>query len=197
MSSANIVAEIHQKLCHERTLSTGEPCTCEYVTLLQSFHRCTLSLSIHCVLFRRSFKTVMFSRFLKATLNFMKKVYNGGFAREFSVSMLTIVLVRNYVSETRKNNQNQPKNICENKISKLFYWKVSSGFMRQGLQSSYSFAKIQNVGKPKLSNEKIQCFIGERFHISFPYTNASKAIVILFCRDYHCHNTLKYFRLTQ
>ena len=27
-------------------LSTGEPCTCEYVTLFQSFHKGTLS--IHC-----------------------------------------------------------------------------------------------------------------------------------------------------
>ena len=44
MSSANLVAEIHQKLCNKRVLSTGEPCTCEYVTLLQSFHRGTLSI---------------------------------------------------------------------------------------------------------------------------------------------------------
>ena len=32
------------KLCNKRVLSTGEPCTCEYVTLLQSFHRGTLSI---------------------------------------------------------------------------------------------------------------------------------------------------------
>ena len=44
MSSANLVAEIHQKLCNTRVLSTGEPCTCEYVTLLQSFRRGTLSI---------------------------------------------------------------------------------------------------------------------------------------------------------
>ena len=44
MSSANIVAEIQFKLLNERVLSTGEPCTCEYVTLLQSFHRGTLSI---------------------------------------------------------------------------------------------------------------------------------------------------------
>ena len=44
MSSANLVAEIHQKLCNKRVLSTGEPCTCEYVTLFQSFHRGTLSI---------------------------------------------------------------------------------------------------------------------------------------------------------
>ena len=44
MGSANIVAEIQFRLLNERVLSTGEPCTCEYVTLLQSFHRGTLSI---------------------------------------------------------------------------------------------------------------------------------------------------------
>ena len=39
-----------------------------------------------------------------ATLNFMNEFYNDGFATDISVSMLkeTIVLVREYVSETRK-----------------------------------------------------------------------------------------------
>ena len=82
MSSMNVVTEIHYKLCNTRGLSTGEPCTCEYVTFLQSFHRGTLS--IHCyivrnlayrfhvrliqptvsmsVLFRRFFRTAIFSR---------------------------------------------------------------------------------------------------------------------------------------
>ena len=59
------------------------------------------------VLFRRLFRTYIFSRFSKvatATSNFMNEFYNGGFAPEFSVSMLkeTIALVRDYVSETRK-----------------------------------------------------------------------------------------------
>ena len=43
------------------------------------------------VLFRRSSKTAMLSRFLKvaiATSNVMNEVYNGGFVPEFSVSML-------------------------------------------------------------------------------------------------------------
>ena len=44
MSSANLVAEIHEKLWNKRALNTGEPCTCEYVTLIQSFHRVTLSI---------------------------------------------------------------------------------------------------------------------------------------------------------
>ena len=41
MSSANIVAEIQFELLNERA---EEPCTCKYVTLLQSFHRGTLSI---------------------------------------------------------------------------------------------------------------------------------------------------------
>ena len=44
MGSANIFAEIQFKLLNERALSTREPCACEYVTLLQSFHRGTLSI---------------------------------------------------------------------------------------------------------------------------------------------------------
>ena len=59
------------------------------------------------VLFRRSFKTAIFTIFLKlaiATSKFMNEVYNGGFTPEFSVSMLKkiIALVWDYVSETRK-----------------------------------------------------------------------------------------------
>ena len=41
ISSANIVAEIQFELLNERA---EEPCTCKYVTLLQSFHRGTLSI---------------------------------------------------------------------------------------------------------------------------------------------------------
>ena len=39
MNSANLVAEIHLKFLIDEVLSTGEPFTCEYVTVLQSFHR--------------------------------------------------------------------------------------------------------------------------------------------------------------
>ena len=118
MSSANLVAEIHLKLCTKWDLSTGEPCTCEYVTLLQSFHRGTLNIHWHIaqnlqptfsmsVLFRRLFRTTIFSRFSQvaiATSNFMNEFYHGGFMPEVSVSMFkeSIALVRNYVSETRK-----------------------------------------------------------------------------------------------
>ena len=38
------VAETQLKLLTERSLITGEPCTCEYVTSLQSFHRDPLSI---------------------------------------------------------------------------------------------------------------------------------------------------------
>ena len=47
MSSANIVAEIQFKLLNERVLSNEEPWTCEYATLLQSFHRGTLNIHWH------------------------------------------------------------------------------------------------------------------------------------------------------
>ena len=43
MSPANVAAETQFKLLNKRALSIGEPCTCEYVTLLQSFHRGILS----------------------------------------------------------------------------------------------------------------------------------------------------------
>ena len=44
LNSANVVADIKLKLLNERALSTAEPCSCEYNTLLQSFHRGTLSI---------------------------------------------------------------------------------------------------------------------------------------------------------
>ena len=58
------------------------------------------------VLFRNSFRTAMFSRFLKVAIampHLMSKFYNGRFAPEFSDSMLkeTIAQVRDYISEMR------------------------------------------------------------------------------------------------
>ena len=118
MRSANLFSEIHQNRCNKRVLSTGEPCTCEYVTLLQSFHRGTLSIHWYIVqnfqptfsmsvLFRRLFRTVIFSRFPKvsmATSKIMKEFYNGGFPPEFSVSILKEIIaqVRDYVSARRE-----------------------------------------------------------------------------------------------
>ena len=61
--------------------------------------------------------------------------------------------------------------------SKLIYYKVSSEFLRQDSQSSYSFGKIQNVGETELSEEEKVSVLFEkdfifRFHIylyaSFP-----------------------------
>ena len=49
----------------------------------------------------------------------------------------------------------------------MFYSKVSSGYLRQDSQSSNSFGKILNFGFPEFSEEKIKCFIREKFHISF------------------------------
>ena len=47
MNSENAVAKIQLKLLNERAFSSGESCTCEYVTLLQSFRRGTLSIHWH------------------------------------------------------------------------------------------------------------------------------------------------------
>ena len=44
MSPVNNYAEIQFKLQNKRALSIGEPCTCEYVTLLRSFHSGTLNI---------------------------------------------------------------------------------------------------------------------------------------------------------
>ena len=55
---------------------------------------------------RRSFKTVLFGRFLKvaiATPNVMGKIQNGGLAQEFIVSVLKEIkaLVRSYEHEMK------------------------------------------------------------------------------------------------
>ena len=39
--------------------------------------------------------------------------------------------------------------------SKLFYSKISTGFLRQDLQSSCRFGKIQNLGDSELSEKKM------------------------------------------
>ena len=44
MNSGNLVAEVNQKLCNRRILSTGKTCTFECITLFQSIHRATLSI---------------------------------------------------------------------------------------------------------------------------------------------------------
>ena len=91
--------KIDLKLWNGRTFSTLEPCTCEYLTLIQSFHRDKLSIHWYIAqnvqptfsiyfLFRRFFKTAIFTRLIKVaipTSNFMNEVYNGAFAPEFNV----------------------------------------------------------------------------------------------------------------
>ena len=45
--SANLVPETHYKISNQGSSCTGEPSNCEYGTLLQSFHRGTLSIYWH------------------------------------------------------------------------------------------------------------------------------------------------------
>ena len=106
MSSVNHAEEIQLKILNERVLSTGESCTSEYVTFLQSYERGTLSIHwyvaqsfwsiiLMSVLFRISFEAEMFSIFIKGAMPtsiFMKEVYNGRFAPEFNVSLLKEIL---------------------------------------------------------------------------------------------------------
>ena len=64
--------------------------------------------------------------------------------------------------------------------SKISYSKFSSGFLWQDSKSYYSFGNfgnIQNVGGPELFEEKIWCFIGER------YTYNSSFLESLFLLD--------------
>ena len=113
-SSAKLVGEIHQKLWNKRALSTEEPCTCQYVTLLQSFHRGTLSihwylaqnLPFPCLSYLDALlrlPSLADSQTWLWTSNFMNECYNGRFAPEFSVSVLkeTMVLDPDYVTEVR------------------------------------------------------------------------------------------------
>ena len=44
MTAANLVAETQLKFLNEEVVSNEEPCACEYVTLLQSFHKGTLGI---------------------------------------------------------------------------------------------------------------------------------------------------------
>ena len=56
-------------------------------------------------------------------------------------------------------------------FSKLFYSKISSGLLRQDLQSSYSFGfgKIQNVGILELFEEKISASLEKDFIYIYIY----------------------------
>ena len=129
MSSADLIAQIYQKLCKKRALRTQATCTCEHVTLLQLFHVGTLSIHWYIaqnsqptfslsVLFRRPFNTAIFNRFLKVTIatsNFLKVFHNDGFWPEFSVSMLKKPSRQFEITYLNLGNkkQNQQKNIYE------------------------------------------------------------------------------------
>ena len=99
------------------------------------------------VLFRWLFRTVVFSRFSQvaiATSNFMSEFYNGRFTPEFSVSMLTetIALVRDYVSETRKQKA---------KLAEKYIWKQNmKSFSNETLNFSirkFCFSYILDLAK--------------------------------------------------
>ena len=53
--------------------------------------------------------------------------------------------------------------------SKVFYFKVSSRFMRQDSQSSYSFGKTQNVGSVETSEEKVSVSLEKDFIFCFHF----------------------------
>ena len=111
-------------------MRTGEPCTCEYVTLLQSFHRGTLSVHWYVaqnvyptfsmsVWFRCLFRTANFSRFSKvaiATSYFMNEFYNCGFSPEFSAS----VFKKNHRASSRLCIRNKE---IRSKTSRKIYMK--------------------------------------------------------------------------
>ena len=101
MDSTSLVAV---RLCNERTLRIGEPCTGEHVTLPQSFHKyiliiyintqlrtCSLPFPSLSYVDAGSFETTIFSIYLQvavATSIFVNKAYSGRLAPESSVAML-------------------------------------------------------------------------------------------------------------
>ena len=110
------------------------------------------------VLFRRSFKTAMFSRFLKlaiATWNFMNEVYNGGFVPEFSASMLkeTIALVWGYASETRKKKAKLAEKYMWKRNMKYFSNETPNFFFRK-FWASYILDLAKTVKALRILSQK-------------------------------------------
>ena len=132
MNSANVFAEIQLKLLNEGALSTGEQCTCEYVTVLQSFHRGTLSIHWYIA-------------------EYFQQILKGS-----------------YISVKFYNVHSKIHSI------QVLLSKVSPSFKSLSQISATAFAEFIQFGQnPKfrrprtlLSEEKFQCFIEERFHIS-------------------------------
>ena len=69
--------------------------------------------------------------------------------------------------------------------SKLFYSKISSGFQRQYLNSSYSFRKIENVAGVELSEEMNLVFYWRK--ISYFVFTYMFLLVSLFISSFHTH----------
>ena len=63
--------------------------------------------------------------------------------------------------------------------SERFYSKVSSGFLQQDSEGSYSFGKIQNVGDQELSEEKFSISLEKNFMFRF-HRNFSTSFVFYF-----------------
>ena len=106
----------------------------------------TFSFSFLFVFSRLSFKTAIFSSFLKvaiATSNFMNKVYDSGFGADFKESNLReiITLIQSYLHETSKSKTKLTGKYIRNEKLKSFLIKILN-FLRQNLQRSYIFSKI-------------------------------------------------------
>ena len=85
-------------------------------------------------LFRRLFRTVIFSRFSQVAIaasNFMNEFYNGWFTPEVRVSMLeeSITLVRNYVSESKvRYSYVNGSPVLKAHLLQSFYWISATRF---------------------------------------------------------------------
>ena len=106
----------------------------------------TFSFSFLFVFSRLSFKTAIFSSFLKvaiATSNFMNKVYDSGFGADFRESNLReiITLIQSYLHETSNSKTKLTGKCIRNEKLKSFLIKILN-FLRQNLQRSYIFSKI-------------------------------------------------------
>ena len=110
------------------------------------------------ILFRRSFKTSIFRRFLKvamATSNIMTEVYIGGIVPEYSVSMLkeTIALVWHYVYETRKEKAKLAERYVWNWNIKSFSNETINLFFRKFWASSI-LDLAKSVWAPRILSQK-------------------------------------------
>ena len=110
------------------------------------------------ILFRRSFKTSIFSRLLKVTMatsNIMTEVYIGGIVPEYSVSMLkeTIALVWHYVYETRKEKAKLAERYIWNWNIKSFSNETINLFFRKFWASSI-LDLAKSVRAPRILSQK-------------------------------------------